>query len=1078
MRRRLGTWFAFLLLAGSLAAQNRGTISGFVRDNSGAVVPGANITLTHEGTGAVRNTTSDAAGSYQILALVSGSYTLDAEVTGFKKYRNAGVVLRVDDNVRADIALEIGQVTESVEVSAQAVLVDTRSSQSSATIDDRRIVNLPLRARNVFALAATLPGVLGVTAPDNTDLGDARAGPVMNVNGGRRNMNYNRFNGTYFNNPSRNTGLNGPPPDAVQEFKIQTSNFAADSGRNPGANITLVSKTGTNQFHGAAWEFHRNDNLNARSFFQAVKPQLIQNQFGAAAGGPLKRDKVFLFGTYEGIKDRRQASATTALPPTSAEVAGDFSALLPGRQLVNPFDNTPYAGNRIPASQFDPAARKVLEFVPVVAGGTIQALGSNPRDAKLYMLRGDVNLTAKQSLFAHYYYNENRAVTNGVAFGTNIPGWTSQDQKPVFHNAGISHTYTASGTLINQLTLGFTRSFSLNTPTVTRTPEELGIRGMPLYTNGGSPRFSVSGRFALGSGGPVKFASNVYQVQEHVSWVRNRHNLRFGFEHLDLGFFQSFLGPPQFSFSGERTGGGVATRGDPMADFLIGAYQQVPITNGVRNNDGGNTFTVGFVQDDFRLSPRLTLNMGLRYELPTPWVDKHDAINTVVPDASVRSKKIPTAPPGMLFPGDLPRGLYNTDKNNFAPRFGFAWDVFGNGRTAVRGAYGLFYDTFNTDTIAQENPPFNGGARTFRNGRLFDPFGSIGAVAPPAFIDPNAFSFVFPINGFWSGIGPNSLRSTYVQEWNLTIVREIGRSYALSAAYIGKTGRKLIAFRPFNAAPYIPGNNAQGQALSTVSNAESRVPFLPGVYGPQGLYLDNAFTSGYHSGQIELNKRYAKGLQFNTSYTLSKSIDSSSTDNLGGCLSNPFDVRADKGLSSWDRRHAFVFSGVWSPPVFESQHGLGGRVLGGWSASGFETIQSGAPVTPVSGTDRAFDGSGCTGSFHPDIVGDPNRTPTDRNDMINNYFNRTAFVLPAVGRYGTAGRSAFVGPPQVQTDLAILKDIKVMERQRVQFRAEFFNLFNQVNFSNPVANLTSATYGRLNGAGAGRTIQFGLKYLW
>jgi len=399
------------------------------------------------------------------------------------------------------------------------------------------------------------------------------------------------------------------------------------------------------------------------------------------------------------------------------------------------------------------------------------------------------------------------------------------------------------------VTLGYTRSFSLDTPTVTRQPSELGITGMPLYTNGGSPRFNVSGRFVLGSGGPVKFISNVYQLQEHVNWIRNRHTLKFGFEYLDLSFFQSFLGPPQFSFNGQRTGGGSATRGDPMADFLLGAYQQVPITNGVRNNDGSNTFTVAFIQDDFKATPRLTLNFGLRYEVPTPWVDKHDAINTVVPDPNVRSKKFPNAPLGMLFPGDLPRGLYDTDKNNFAPRFGFAWDVFGNGRTAVRGAYGLFYDTFNTDTIAQENPPFNGGARTFRNGLLSNPFGSIGAVAPPAFIDPNAFTFTFPINGFWSRTGHDSLKSTYVQEWNLIIVRELGRDYALSTAYIGKTGRKLIAFRPFNAAPFLPGNDAQGRPLSTDSNAESRVPFLPGIYGPEGLYLDNSFTSSYHSFQ-------------------------------------------------------------------------------------------------------------------------------------------------------------------------------------------------------------------------------------
>jgi hypothetical protein len=1077
---RTGRVILFVTLAAVAAsAQTKATISGYVKDATGAVIPGASITVTNEGTGAVRQASSDGTGFYQVLGLVSGSYTIEAEARGFKRYRNAGVVLRVDENLRSDISLEIGQVTEAIEVTARAALVDTRSSQTSATIDDRRLVDLPIRNRNVFSLAATLPGVLNVRAPDYTDLGDTRAGPTMNVNGGRANMNYNRFNGTYFNNPSRNTGLNVPPPDAVQEFKIQTANFTADGGRNSGANITIVSKSGTNQIHGALWEFHRNDNLNARSFFQASKPQLIQNQYGAAAGGPVVRDKAFIFGTFEITDDRRQAATTTAFPPTQAEVAGDFSRLLPARQLVNPFDGTPFPNNRIPVLLFDPAATKVREFIPVVTSGSIQAVGRNPRDADLLMLRQDVNISSKQTLFAHYYFSQNRVVAEGLAYGSNIAGWTGQKAGPRFQNAGINHTYTFTPTFLNQLTLGYTRQFSLTTPTVTRTPEELGIRGMPMYTDGGSPQFNVSGRFVLGSGGPVKFVSNVYQIQDHLSWIRGQHTMRFGFEHMDLGFFQSFLGPPQFSFNGQRTGGGSATRGDPMADFLLGTYQQVPITNGVRVNDGGNTFTAVFFHDDFKATRRLTFNLGLRWELPTPWVDKYDRINTVVPDANVRSRKFPNAPPGMLFPGDLPRGLYNTDKNNFAPRFGFAWDVFGDGRTAVRGAYGLFYDTFNTDTIAQENPPFNGGRRNFVNGLLSDPFGSIGQVAPPAYIDPAAFTFVFPINGFWSGIGENSLRTTYVQDWNLTIARELGGSFALSAAYIGKTGTKLIAFRPFNAAIYIPGTDVQGRPLSTEANAESRVPFLPGIYGPAGIYLDNSFTSAYHGVQIELNKRFSKGLQFNTSYVLSKSIDSSSTITLGACLANPFDVRADRGRSDWDRRHAFVFSGIWSPPVFESGRGLLPRLLGGWSFSGFSTVQSGAPVTPVTGQNTALDGNICGGSaLHPDLVGRPEREHADRNDMVNNFFNRDAFALPALGRYGSAGRGIFSGPAMAQTDLAVLKDFRIRESHRVQFRAEFFNLFNQVNFNNPVANLSSSTYGRITGSQPGRVIQFGLKYLW
>jgi hypothetical protein len=1067
------------LFVTNLMAQTNGTIIGYSQDPSGAAVPNLKITVTNERTGATRSTQSDQNGFYQVLGLISGVYTVEAEASGFKQYRSTGVTLQVDQNLRLDISLQVGQVTDSVEVTANAALVDTRSSQTSATIDDRRVVDLPLSGRNVFRLASTLPGVLSVNTADNSDITGLGSGPTMNVNGGRANMNYNRLNGTYLNDPGRNTGLNAPPPDAVQEFKIQTSNYAADTGRNSGGNITIVSKQGTNQFHGALWEFHRNDNLNARSFFQTSKPQLIQNQYGAAAGAPIVRNKAFLFGTFENIADRRQAATTNAFPPTAAEVQGDFSRLNGTKQLRNPFDNTPFPGNQIPTSLFDPATRKLLQFLPVVPAGSVQAVGPNPRNSRLFMFRHDLNLSSKHALFAHYYFNQNEQTAEGLAFGSNIADWTGQSNLVRIQNAGINHTYTISPNLLNQLTLGYTRGYSFSTPTVTRLPSELGISGLPVYTDGGSPQFTVSGRFSLLSGGPIKAARNSYGVQDHFTMIHGVHTLKVGFEFLDIGNFAAFLGPPQFSFNGQRTGGGVSTSGDPMADFLLGGYQSLAVTNGVRNQDGRYTFTTFFVQDDLKVSRRLTLNLGLRWELPTPWVHRYDLINTVVPDPTVRSKKYPSAPPGMLFPGDLPRGLYNKDLNNFAPRVGFAWDVFGDGRTAIRAAYGVFYDTFNTDTIAQENPPFVGGRQTFVNGLMSNPFASIGAVAPPAFIDPNAFSFTYPINGYWSGTGRDSLRTTYIHEWNFTISRQLWHDYALSVGYIGKTGIKILAFRPFNAAIYIPGVDAQGRPLSTEANAGSRAPFLPGIYGTESIYLDNSFTSTYESMQIVLDKRFSKGFQLSTSYTLAKSIDSSSTTTLGACLSNPFDARADRGRSDWDRRHAFVLSGVWSPPIYAAHRGFLGRVAGGWTLSGISTVQSGAPVTAFTGQNTALDGNICGGSsLHPDIIGIAETDHSSRADMVSNYFNRNAFVLPAVGRYGTAGRGIFSGPALVSNNMAVLKDIAVRESLRFQFRAEFANLFNQVNFSNPVATLSSATYGRITGAQPGRTIQLGLKFLW
>ena len=1054
IRQTLPLGFSALFLltaAGSVQAQIRGTLSGYVKDSTDAVLPGALLKLTNEQTGATRAVTSNADGFYQFLGLAPGSYALEAELTGLRHYKSTGVVLRVDENVRADVRMEVGAVTEQVQVTANAAVVDTRSSTLASVVDDRRIVDLPLLNRNVMSLASLVPGVTAVSAGSNSDSQSQRGGPAISVNGGRNNQSYETLNGTYFNNPSRNTGLNPPPPDAVQEFRMQTANYSAESGRNAGAVINVVMKSGTNDFHGAVWEFHRSSALNARSFFEPSKPKQHQNQFGGSAGGPIIRNKLFVFGTYEGIRDRRAASTTSTRPPTAAEAAGDFSAL--PIQLHNPFDGSLLLGNQIPANLIDPAARNLLQYLPAPGpDGRFFGVAPNPRNADLGMIRTDWTINSKHTLFGHYYLNQSSRESPNI-----YPQWISTVGSTRQQNAGLNWTYVIRPTLLNQVTLGYTRGYDPVTVSNTLTNAQLGLTGMPDYIPDGATGFSVSGRWSLTHATAQKFVSNNYDINEGLTWIKGRHTMKFGFQYLDLGFFQTWYPKPTFSFNGTRTG-------DAMADFMTGAYRSVGIAFGQRLNDGLSSYTVGYAQDDWKVNSRLTLNFGLRYELPKPWTDKGDRINTLDLTPGVQSKVVPNAPPNMLFVGDLPRGLVATDKNNFAPRFGFAWDILGDGKTAVRGAWGLFYDTVNTDSVAQENPPF-AGSTTFFNGLLSNP--GAGRAFPPVLPDAANFQWVYPINLFWTDL---STRTPYSQQWNLSVERQFGRDVSIQAAYVGKDTKKLHAFRPWNVAVWRPG--------ATLDNIGDRVPFLPGVYGSESIVMSSAFNQHYESAQFRAEKRFSRDFSLLGVYTLGKSIDFNSENSLGACVANPYDLNSERGRSDFDARHTFAASWLWTP--VKSGGGLLRRIAGGWNLAGIHRIRSGYPVTFYIGDDVALGGDICGGGQqHPDILANPALDHKSRQQMIERFFNTDLFQAPQEGAYGTGGRNVLSGPAYSTSDFAILKDFGITERAKIQFRAEMSNALNQVNFNAPENYMTSGDdFGRILGASPGRAIQLGLKVLW
>jgi hypothetical protein len=605
--------------------------------------------------------------------------------------------------------------------------------------------------------------------------------------------------------------------------------------------------------------------------------------------------------------------------------------------------------------------------------------------------------------------------------------------------------------------------------------------------------------------------------RDMLNWIKGKHNFKLGGEYLHLHFIQRFIGSPGFTFDGTRSG-------DPTADFMLGSFVQLGLGFGVRDNDDIQTAPSFFFQDECKVTPRLTFTYGIRYEPVLPWYDNHGKINAFV--FGGHFTVMPDAPPGFLFPGDpgVGRGIIPADLDDFAPRIGFAWDVFGNGKTSVRGGYGVIYDSIKADSLSQENAPFAGFGNAY-NGQFDNPFGSVDQINPPV-VPSGHFGCVtisqFP--GYDCPLLPlariyinRNVRTPYVQSWNLTLERQVTPDIMLQASYIGKIGTKIEGWREYNPARFI--NDPVTGDPPSLNNANDQVAYELGILALQGFMTGNDDRSWYHSMQLQVTKWMSRGLSVTGSYTLAKSINISSYYIYSGQYADPFNLHDDRGRSSWDRRHGVVASWVlapklnfWTPwrntlleahpetgvsaiprvasPLFPTQEFPNGPFLdgplGGWSLIGIATAQSGAPFTVVEGTDVALVATSAAGGGFQYAV--RNGAPVtlshpNRGAMVAQFFNTNAFVplsdVPA-GTIGDSGRNTITGPALSNTDFSIIKDFAVKERYKAQFRSEFFNVFNQVNFNNPNNSLASGpgVFGAILGASSGRQIQFGLKFLW
>ena len=1047
-----------LLLAATAVAQTyRGSIRGTVFDPNNAVISGAQVKLISQDTNEERTAVSGVDGEYSVSSLKPGRYRLDVSYPNFKISKQ-DIRLQVNQELRLDVTLFV--TTTDFEVLSEAPKDLKKDSASLGNvIDNRQVVGLPLDGRNFYELSLLVPGA-APAAPGSA--GSVRGDFAFSVNGAREDGNNFLLDGVYNVDPKLNTFGVRPPVDAIGEFEILTSTYDAAFGRNPGAQVNVVLKSGSNDLHGSLFEFHRNGALDARNFFAPAgepKPKYIRNQFGGSVGGPIKRDRTFFFADYEGTRSREGITRITNVP-TLLERSGNFSQSLFGNPL-DPFTGQPFSGGVIPSLRINTVGRAIAALYPLPNRNVpLQNFVSSPtqRDRNdSFDARLDHRMGQKTDFTFRYSFG-NRDLFEpftGPTFSL-VPGF-GDTVKRRSQNVMAGLTYIFTPNFVNETRVALSRVAASVTQEASRRNSDLGLPVIsPNARDAGLSFITVTGLSPLGDEGnnPQNSVTNVYQVLDTASYVRGNHLIKFG---GDLRFAQQNAfrdvesrGRLQFSPFAQISG-------NAIADLLLG----FPLLTSIARVDNPQHLRTRsynfFVNDSFRVRPRLTLTAGLRYEYNSPPVDTADRAN--VYDVATRSLvRVGT--------NGVPRGGFNPDRNNFAPRVGFAWTLGKDERTVVRAGYGVYYD----------QSPLAPGEALYFNSPYFDNniFFSLPGL-PLTLSNPFPQFFPFPLPDSALAIQRN-LRTAYMQHWNLNVQHQLGHNGVLEVAYVGSKGTKLLTARDIN--------QPQPSVLP---------PGLPFVPRPNPRFddidlLESRANSNYHSLQARFQQRVSRGLSALLSYTWAKSIDDASNffSSTGdpNFPQNSYNVRAERGRSNFDVRHRLSASYSYDLPFGKGREHLANAgwistVLSGWQSFGIVTLQSGRPFTVAllpdidnSGTGRSILGFGA--NDRPNVVGDPRldqRSP-------ERWFNTSAFVFPRPGTFGNVGRNTLDGPGYENVNMSLLKNTSLSERFNLQLRAEFFNLFNHPNFNLPDNFLGSPTFGRINSARDPRHVQFAVKLLF
>ncbi len=1054
------------------AQTTTGSIYGTVTDQAGNVVPNARVNVTDVSTGIVHTVETNGSGNYVFSSVTAGDYKVATDATGFGSQTQAGLHVDANRNAQANFALAVGSASQTVTVNGGAELIETRESQLGTTIDQKRIEDLPLNGRDASSLVQLVPGV---TAYGAAGPGGNQYGTTFSVNGARVNQDSFYLDGAFDSSLFITGGNLLPNPDALQEFRLLTSNFDAEFGRFPGGVVNVITRSGSNQFHGLLYDYLRNNALNSRNFFNTTITPLKQNQFGANLGGPIVHDKAFFFGSYEGLRIVTPLiiAAGAINTPTAAEAAGDFSALNPS--LWPRLNGAPYSYNGRPGvidpALLDPVARNVLKLVPLAnaaTGITPQQSASANTSANQYLLNLDYQPVQSHQISGMYFTS--RATSDNPGSGGNqILTYSGGRGIANQSNVVLSDTWTISPSKLNTFrpfyTLNHLNQVNLyDGPSWADLGSTIGIGALPLT----QPQFNINGYFSLGqgSGGPDNLHQQSFGAEDIFDWNAGNHALRFG----GSFFWNRYAEQGEYLGTGQATFNGFAT-GNALADFLLGR------ANTLRQNNGASHSLhqydpALFFQDDYRLTRRLTLDLGLRWEVYAPFTGQRN-FGTFVP--GVRSTRFPNAPLGLLTAGDpgIPDGIVKTQYTAFSPRVGFAYDVFGTGKTALRGGYGIFYAARAVSlTTNPEQQPFILDNTISNTPNLVAPY----APGPDPF--PYAVNLQNPV--FFSGATlsavPVNSTAPYVQEYNLTVEQQLGRDWAARIAYVGSLSRKFFVSRDENTPVYMPGASTATAAL----NARRPYQPTPASYVFGSIVLNDPAGNGtYNALQLTLTRRFAHGVSLLANYVWSKSLDITSNDpsNITLTLSNQNNIAADRGPSDYNTPQRFVASYLWATPSLRRFGLLGAEVLGDWQLNGITTLQTGYPFTVTSGVDSNLD---TVLTDRPNTIGSPGFSGRrGREAKIAEYFNTAAFAPVPIGAanpYGATRRNSLFGPGLVNTDFSAFKNLPVYRETRLQFRAEFFNLFNNVNLANPASVQTSPNFGRITSSANARVVQFALKY--